>query len=445
MTINAPVDTFQPKPPPEKPEAEASLLGSVLIDGSIYSSVVDQRLLPNDMTREPHRLVLEAMRALHERAEAIDYTTLTSEMTRAGTLASIGGPQFLVGLMQRVPTVAHADSYARVVERTAVLRKLIGAANEMARLALTSTDADDALSRAHELLFSVSQASIHREVLRLDVALAKYAEQIWTRAEHPKMGVQTGFATLDAKTGGLQPSDLIILAGRPSLGKSSFALSIVAHAAMVQGKVGAIFSLEMTEEMLAQRMISMYAEIATNRMRHGRLDLDELASISNASGRLTASPIFFDESTRLTVTDVLAKCRRQQAERGLDLVVIDYLQLLESKGNAENRVQEVAKITRSLKMIARELNVPVIALSQLSRQIETRGTEPMLSDLRESGAIEQDADLVLFLWRERTDKQDEVVRLKIAKHRNGPTGEIDFYFQGEFTRFRDLGEARVSP
>ncbi|MEK7862269.1 MAG: replicative DNA helicase, partial [Chloroflexota bacterium] len=277
----------------------------------------------------------------------------------------------------------------------------------------------------------------------LEVALRRFADQISSRADDHREGIPTGFATLDAKTGGLQRSDLILLAGRPGLGKTSFALNVVWHAAAMQNKTCAVFSLEMSELQIVQRLISMTSEIDGNRMRRGRLSPDEFRSISLASDELQKAPIFVEESSQLSVTDILAKSRRLQAERGLDLVVIDYLQLIEGAGDDESRVLEVARISRSLKAVARELQVPVIALSQLSRQIETRGTEPMLSDLRESGALEADADLVMFLWqKDRKDRDDNVVRLKLAKHRNGPTGDFDLHFQSEVTRFRDLGETR---
>ncbi|MDQ2952790.1 MAG: replicative DNA helicase, partial [Chloroflexota bacterium] len=274
------------------------------------------------------------------------------------------------------------------------------------------------------------------------IALRRFADQISSRADNHDEGVPTGFDSLDAKTGGLQASDLILIAGRPGLGKTSFALNIVWNAA-VKKKTCAIFSLEMSELQVVQRLISMTSEIDGNRMRRGRLSDVEFRSISAASDELQKAPIYVEESSQLTVTDILAKSRRLQAEKGLDLVVVDYLQLIEGSGDDEGRVQEVARISRALKAIARELQVPVLALSQLSRQIETRGTEPMLSDLRESGALEADADLVMFLWqKDRKDRDENVVRLKLAKHRNGPTGDFDLHFQSELTRFRDLGETR---
>lgn len=432
-----------PKPPPEKPEAEASLLGSILIDAHVFDESVRGRIGAAELSREQHRLVLAAIERVAERGEALGFQSVQAELAARGELEAIGGAQFLVGLTQNVPTVAHAETYATIVERTALLRRLIGAANEVAHLALTRDDAKSAVEDAQELLFAISESNLHRDVVPLEVALRRLADQISARADDHHEGVATGFPALDAKTGGLQPSDLILLAGRPGLGKSSFAMNIVWNAAVVARKTCAVFSLEMSEMQLVQRLISMTTEIDGNRLRRGRLTPQEFVSISDASARLQQAPIYVEESSQLTVTDVLAKSRRLQAERGLDLVVIDYLQLIEGAGDDESRVLEVARISRALKAIARELQVPVVALSQLSRQIEMRGTEPMLSDLRESGALEADADLVLFLWqKDRKDRDESVVRLKLAKHRNGPTGDFDLHFQSEITRFRDLGETK---
>jgi replicative DNA helicase len=440
MTLDT--ERSAPKPPPEKPEAEASLLGSVLIDARVYEEAIRGRIAPAELSREPHRIVLGAIERVWERGEPLGFQTVQSELAARAELDAIGGAQFLVGLMQNVPTVAHAETYATIVERTALLRRLIGAANEIAHVALTREDARSAVQDAQELLFAVSESNLHRDVVPLEIALRRFADQISARADDHSEGIATGFPSLDAKTGGLQPSDLILLAGRPGLGKTSFALNIVWAAAQAK-KTCAMFSLEMSELQVVQRLISMTSEIDGNRMRRGRLSDVEFRSISAASDELQKAPIFVEESSQLTVTDILAKSRRLQAERGLDLLVVDYLQLIEGAGDDEGRVQEVARISRALKAIARELQVPVLALSQLSRQIETRGTEPMLSDLRESGALEADADLVMFLWqKDRKDRDESVVRLKLAKHRNGPTGDFDLHFQSELTRFRDLGETR---
>lgn len=441
MTID--VERVAPQPPPEKPEAEASLLGSLLLDGSLYGTLVQGRIAPSDLSRDAHRLALGAMDRIAARGEAIEYRTVQSDLEANDELGAAGGAQFLVGLMQNVPSVMHAETYATIVERTAVMRRLIRAANDIAHLALTRDEAESAVREAQAALFSVSETLMHRDLVSLDLAMARYVEQLASRVEGERVGVPTGMGTFDEKTGGLQPSDLVLLAGRPGLGKTSLALNIIVHAAITEQKTCAIFSMEMSELQVVQRMISLLAEVDGTRMRRGRLGVPELQAINAASAQLQTAPIFVEESTRLTVTDILAKGRRLQAERGLDLLVVDYLQLIEGADDDDNRVNEVAKISRSLKAIARELQVPVVALSQLSRQIETRGTEPMLSDLRESGALEADADIVMFLWqKDQNDRRDQIVRLKLAKHRNGPTAEIDLHFEPQFTRFRDLGEAQ---
>ncbi len=437
-------DRVAQKPLPENPEAEASLLGAILLDAHVYEEIGRHLLTPDALTRETHRLVLAAIQRVAARGEAISFQTVQAELLASGDLEAVGGPQFLVGLVQDVPTVAHAETYAAIVERTALLRRLIRAANEVARLALTRDEAEAAVREAQGILFAVSETGLHRDIVRLSEATRRYMEQISERGDQPSLGIPTGVASLDAKTGGLQQSDLILVAGRPGLGKTSLALCFVAHAAISQGKTCAFFSMEMSEMQVVQRLISLTAEIDGNRIRRGRLSLEELTRINDASARLQQSPIFVEESSRLSVMQILAKARRLQAERGLDLLVIDYLQLIEGNSKEDNRVQEVAQISRGLKSIARELQVPVVALSQLSRQIETRGTEPMLSDLRESGALEADADLVMFLWQKSAeDRRDRIVHLKLAKHRNGPIGDMDLLFENEITRFRDLGETRM--
>lgn len=442
MTID--VQRTAPQPPPEKPEAEASLLGSILLDGSLYG-LVDGRIAPSDLSRDPHRLVLAAMERIAARGEAIERRTVQADLEAHSELEAVGGAQFLASLVQNVPSVTHAETYATIVDRTSVMRRLIRAANDIAHLALTRENAEQAVQEAQSTLFAVSESLLHRDLVPMNVAMERFVEQLAAREEGARTGLQTGLVTLDAKTGGLQPSDLILLAGRPGLGKTSLALNLVVNAALQEGKTCAVFSMEMSELQIVQRMVSLVAEIDGNRMRRGRLDIPELQSINAASSQLQAAPIFIEESSRLTVTDILAKSRRLQAERGLDLLVIDYLQLIEGVEDEDNRVIEVGKISRSLKAIARELQVPLIALSQLSRQIEIRGTEPMLSDLRESGALEADADMVMFLWqKDQNDRRDNVVRLKLAKHRNGPTAEIDLHFEPQITRFRDLGESAAA-
>jgi len=292
-----------PKPPPEKPEAEASLLGAILIDAHVYEETVRGRVAPAELSREQHRLVLSAIERVWERGEPLGFQTVQADLAARAELDAIGGAQFLVGLMQNVPTVAHAETYATIVERTALLRRLIGAANEIAHLALTREDARSAVIDAQELLFAVSESNLHRDVVPLEIALRRFADQISARADDHNEGVPTGFSSLDAKTGGLQPSDLILLAGRPGLGKTSFALNIMWNAAVAK-KTCAIFSLEMSELQVVQRLVSMTSEIDGNRMRRGRLSDVEFRSISAASDELQKAPIYVEESSQLTVTDI---------------------------------------------------------------------------------------------------------------------------------------------
>lgn len=413
------------------------MLGAILLDPHVYQEHVSGVVAPDDLTRESHRTVLRSIERLASRGEYIGFQSLQAELGQHGELEGISGSQFLVGLMSNVPTLAHASSYVGIVARTAMLRRLIRVATEVVRLGLTTDDAYEAVKDAQELLFAISETAIHRQTVGLKTALLDFFKLLEERQDGEPVGITTGIESLDRLTGGFQQSDLIILAGRPGLGKTSLALNFVENAALKFRKTCAVFSLEMTEMQLVQRLISMNTEIDGNRLRRGRLTQPEFTSISAASSRLQAAPVYLDGPSRLTTTDILARARRLQAEHGLDLLVIDYLQLIEG-GDTRNRVQEVAEITRSLKAIARELDVPVIALSQLSRQIESRGTEPMLSDLRDSGSIEQDADLVMFLWqKDKEDREQGLVRLKVAKHRNGPTGELALSFQSEYTRFRE--------
>src|SRR5256712_519335 len=302
------------KPPPEKPEAEASLLGAMLMDGVIYNEIGRGHLAPADLSREQHRIVLAAIARVAERSEPVGFASVQAELTARGELDAVGGPQFLVGLMQSVPTIAHAGTYAAIVERTALLRRLLGSANEIARLALTREDAGAAVADAQELLFAVSESTLHRDIVPLEYALHRYAEQIDARGDL-RVGIRSGLETLDKKTGGLQPNDLVIVAGRPGLGKTSFALNVVAHAAAELRKTCAVFSMEMSELQVVQRLVSMRAEIDGNRLRRGRLSDQEFTAISAASCELQQAPIFIGGWSRLTVTAHLAQSGRLPAGR----------------------------------------------------------------------------------------------------------------------------------
>ncbi len=436
---------LEPRALPQSVEAEASLLGALLLDPSLLDGV-RARVQPEDLSRGAHRKIYRAVLELADAGSEPTFQRVTDRLRERAELDEAGGPAAVVALIEGTPSPAHVRGYASVVERGAMLRRIIGAAQEMVRLALTSADATEAVAKAQALLFQVSEKRLHREVVELKDALRELFASVEERNEQGVgPALTTGFASLDQLLGGgLHPGDLVIVAGRPGMGKTSLALNVMRNAALASDAVCAVFSLEMTEEDLTLRLLSGLAEIDGSRLRRGALDLEELKAISHASAQLMRRQIFIEECTRLNITDVLTHARKLQVRQGrLDLVVIDYLQLMEGTASFdENRVQELGSITRGLKAIARELDVPVIALSQLSRQIERRtGGEPKLSDLRESGALEQDADIVVFLWkreRGRVDQALPILDVKVAKHRHGPTGDFQLYFEYEYTRFREL-------
>jgi replicative DNA helicase len=432
--------------PPQSIEAEQSVLGSVLIDRDAIVEVAEF-LRPDDFYRPSNGLIYGAMLELFERREPVDIVTVAEVLERNGQLDTIGGRTYLSGLSNQTPTAVHAVQYARIVERKAVLRNLIGAAGRIAGIGYEDpAEIQEAIDRAEAELFAVSQKRIDVGFAKLDSLLHQAYDRLdYLHAHRGEIsGVRTGFSDLDALTTGLQKSDLIILAARPSVGKTSFALNIAEHAAVREKKSVGVFSLEMSKEQLVLRLLSSVANIDSQRLRTGFLEEMDFARIAPAMNALSEAPVYIDDTPNISTMELRTKARRLQAEAGLDLVIVDYLQLMQAQTTTRdaNRVQEVSEISRGLKALARELSVPVIALSQLSRQPEMRESkEPRLSDLRESGAIEQDADLVCFLWRDKergSDDQDqdgELINLKLAKHRNGPTGEIQLWFKKKQTRF----------
>ena len=434
--------------PPQNLDSEQAVLGSILIDRDAIIEVADF-LRPEDFYRQAHGRVYAAMLELFEHREPIDVVTVAESLERAGDLEGVGGPSYLSQLGNDTPTAVHVAQYGRIVERKALLRRLIQAAGRIAAIGYEDgSDVQEAIDRAEAELFAVSQrrssdtfsqlrSLLHDAYDRLDYLHAHRGEIV---------GIASGFPDLDLLTTGFQPSDLIVLAARPSVGKTSLALNIAEHAAVREGKTVGVFSLEMSKEQLVLRLLSSVAAIDSQRLRSGFLEEMDFARIAPAMNSLSEAPIFIDDTPAISTMELRTKARRLQAERGLDLLIVDYLQLMQATTNSRdaNRVQEVSEISRGLKALARELKVPVIALSQLSRQPELReSSEPRLSDLRESGAIEQDADLVLFLWREKgerdrggADNSDgEIVNLRLAKHRNGPTGEVKLWFRKGQTRF----------
>ena len=438
--------------PPQSIEAEQSVLGALLIDRDAVIEVAEF-LRPDDFYRPAHGQVYAAVLDLYERREPIDVVTVSETLERQGLLEQTGGAAYLASLMNLTPTAVNAVHYGRIVERKAVLRNLIGAAGRIAGIGYDEgPDISEAIDRAEQELFAVSQKRVAAGFSPLRQLLyAAYDRLDYLHAHKGEVsGVRTGFRDLDTLTTGLQKSDLVILAARPSIGKTSLALNVAEHAAVTEGKTVGLFSLEMSKEQLVLRLLSSVSRIDSQRLRTGFLEEMDFTRLAPAMNALAEAPVFIDDTPNISTMELRTKARRLQAESGLDLLIVDYLQLMQATfvSRDANRVQEVSEISRGLKALARELEVPVLALSQLSRQAEMRESkEPRLSDLRESGSIEQDADLVLFLWRERernaeeADADGEVVNLKLAKHRNGPTGEIKLWFQRSQTRFTSFAEA----
>jgi replicative DNA helicase len=441
--------------PPQSLEAEQSVLGAILIDAESIIEIAEF-LKPEDFYRQAHGTVYRAMLALFERREPVDLVTVAESLDRDGDLEGVGGRAYLSTLSNQTPTAVHAVQYGRIVERKAILRNLIGAAGKIAGVAYEDpADIQDAIDRAESELFTVSNRRITAGFSPLKALLhAAYDRLDYLHAHRGELnGVSSGFTELDALTTGFQKSDLIVLAARPSVGKTSLALNIAEHAAVKDRKSVGVFSLEMSKEQLVLRLLSSVANIDSKRLRTGFLEEMDFARIAPAMNDLSEAPIYIDDTPNITSMELRTKARRLQAESGLDLIVVDYLQLMQASTTTKdaNRVQEVSEISRGLKALARELSVPVIALSQLSRQPEMRESkEPRLSDLRESGAIEQDADLVLFLWREKERAGEEehgdgeVINLKLAKHRNGPTGDVQLWFKKSQTRFHSYAGQRYA-
>ncbi|MDO8750757.1 MAG: replicative DNA helicase [Dehalococcoidia bacterium] len=441
--------------PPHDEAAEEAILGSILIDGEAILQVAPF-LRPEDFYRERNRWTYDACLALFQRGEAINQVTISHELAGQDKLETAGGPSFLSHLVASVPTSVHAEHYAHIVSRTATMRNLIGAATHIAALGYEpDADLDATLSQAEDLLFRVRSRRQSRDFVPLRDVLDRYLEEsaaFQTPTERGAGPIPTGFSDLDQLLGGLQRSDLVILAARPSLGKSALALDIARNAAG-RGAVVGIFSLEMSREQLAYRLLSAEAQVDSHRLRLGIITEREQQRVINAVGALSDLPIYIDDSPLQTIVEVRSKARRLHMEHTVDLLIMDYIQLIQVSGRGDNRVQEMSEITRSLKGVARDLNVPLLALSQLSRAVEQRPTHrPMLSDLRDSGSIEQDADVVAFIYREDAYFSEEdwerqhpteaypknIAEIIVAKHRNGPLGNLSLYFREQFSRFENL-------
>jgi replicative DNA helicase len=433
---------------PHNLEAEAGLLGGILVDKEALVKVADI-VAPDDFYVDRNGIIYGAMIDLYEARQPIDLLTLSNRLEGAKELDRIGGSAYLTELVEQVPTAAHVAHYARIVAHKATLRRLISAASTIAGLGHDeNTPLDGLLDKAEQTLFGVSQKHLKQNFIPISSVLAESFDRLdeLHKDKNSLRGVPTGFKTLDGVLAGLQKSDLIILAARPSMGKTTLAMNVAHHVAVKEGIPVGIFSLEMGKEQLIDRLLASESGIDAWKLRNGRLEDSDFPKINNAMAVLSEAPIYIDDSASANIMEMRTKARRLQSEHDLGLIVIDYLQLISGRkeGGGDNRVQEVSEISRGLKGLARELNVPVLALSQLSRSVESRTPPiPQLSDLRESGSIEQDADVVMFIYREdyyrgRESEQPGTAQIMVRKHRNGPTGEVELYFHPEQLLFRDI-------
>jgi len=443
--ISPPIGTVEGPVPPQSQDAERSVLAAMLLDHETIGLALEL-LEPNSFYRLSHQKIFEAILALYNRNERADLITVSEELRKRGDLEAVGGASTLTQILEYATTSSNLEEHAKIVSAKAVLRSLIKSAGEIQQEAFAGQDETGAiLDRAEQRIFAITDRRVRQGLVPLKDLLKPAFEHIQTLYERKAhvTGVPSGYDDIDKLTAGFQPSDLIIIAGRPAMGKSSLATNIAENAAIRYGVPAAIFSLEMSKEQLVLRLLCSQSEVPLHKVRNGFLGHEDWPRLTTGAGLLTQAPIMIDDSASLTVFEIRAKCRRLKAENRLGLVVIDYLQLIRPAGKAENRVQEISQITRALKALAKELSVPIIALSQLSRAVEQRhGSDkrPQLSDLRESGSVEQDSDVVMFVFREEYYKPDDpTLRGKatiiIAKQRNGPTASVDLTFLREFTKF----------
>ena len=445
MTRAASGDPFIEKGLPSSVESERSILGAILLDNALCNQAIEL-LRRDEFFLDSHRRIYAKMISLAERSSPIDFITLTDELRRAGEFEQVGGATYIASLIDGVPRTDTIEHYAKIVKSRAMLRRLISASNQIiARCIDDEEDAITIVDQAEQMIFEIAEDRIRQGFQSIGPVAEVRLEQVEQMAGRPEMitGVPTGFTDFDRMTSGLQRQDLVILAARPSMGKTALALNIAQYAAK-NGSVIGIFSLEMSNEQLVSRLLCSEARVDAHRLRTGYLNREEWAKLADALRRVTEMQIYLDDTPGQGVLEMRAKSRRLKAEHGLDLLIVDYLQLMTGRGRIESRQQEVSQISRELKGLAKELDIPVIALSQLSRAPETRGGDhkPQLSDLRESGAIEQDADLVCFIYREevynQTDENRGIADLIIGKQRNGPTGQLQLAFLKEFTRFDNM-------
>ncbi len=436
MPVNA-------KIPPQNIEAEQSLLGALLIDKDAIIRI-SEIIKPTDFYRDQHSAVFTAIRELYDQREPVDLVTVTEKLKKLGTYDQVGGSGYLTTLVNMVPTAAHVEQYAKIIKEHAVRRSLISQATKLIDQSFNEEESIESLLESAEVgIFSISQNNIKRDFIAVKDALAESFDRLdeLQKSSGKLRGVPTGFRDLDAKLAGLQDSNLIILAARPGIGKTSITLNIAQYVAVNAGLPVGFFSLEMSQEELVDRLLVGQADIDAWKLKTGRLDDKDYHKLSLAMGELAEAPLYIDDTPGLSISEMRTKARRLQMEHGLKLIIVDYLQLMHGR-NLDNRVQEVSEISQSLKNLARELRVPVLAISQLSRAVENRGTRrPQLADLRESGAIEQDADVVMFIYREDPEKLEQVT-LDIQKHRNGPTGEIPLFFRPDRVKFYGMEKSK---
>lgn len=437
------------KVPPHDDMVEASVLGAILIDKDAIASIIDF-LRPQHFYNNSNSSVFDAMMSLFEKHEPVDVVTVTTELKKKGTLKQIGGSTYLSDLVNGVPTAAHIEQYAHILVDLTSKRRLITASSRISESAFDDKgDAREILDKAEAEIFAISQASVRRDFVSIKDALAESFDRL--DELHKKgsslRGVPTGFADLDNKLAGMQDSNLLILAARPGQGKTALVLNLAQHVSIHAHMPVGIFSLEMSKEELVDRLLVSQADVDAWRLKTGRLSDEDFTKLSTAMGELAEAKLYIDDTPGINILEMRTKARRLQMEHGIKLLIVDYLQLVDPGRRFDNRVQEVSIVSQSLKNLARELKIPVLAVSQLSRAVEARGTRvPQLADLRESGAIEQDADVVMFLYREEAEMEKweatPIVKLLIAKHRNGALGEIDLLFKGDRIRFYGMDKKR---
>jgi replicative DNA helicase len=438
------------KMPPQNTDAEKSLLGAVLIDEETLADITEH-VSAKDFYEKRHAIIYEGMMNLYEKHQPVDLLTLTDELKRRKELDTVGGSAYLTELTNYVPTSAHAEAYAELVSQKAIRRRLIRASGEISEMSYDeTTSTEQLLGMAEAELFAVSDQSLKQDLASIESILTDSFDRMEElhRNKGTLRGVRTGYQDLDNMTAGLQRSDLIILAARPAMGKTTLVTNLAYNVATIAKQSVLFFSLEMSKEQLVDRMLADASGVDAWNIRTGNLSDDDFSKLSDAMGELAEAPIYIDDTPGVSVLEMRTKARRIAHEQPIGLIIIDYLQLMQGSGRSDgNRVQEVSEISRGLKLIARELNVPVIALSQLSRSVESRSPQiPQLADLRESGSIEQDADIVMFIYREAyynpETERENITDLIIAKHRNGPTGKVELYFHPERLRFMSLDHKR---